>query len=251
MAANGQDTYGWHLHGQGAIEPSLIAPAAGTLKGQGATQLPVATYYPMLRAQGATEYLVLLAVVLVIALVAIALLGFFPGMSGDTQETQSKMYWQSATPVSIVVGAAKIYASSGETYLYLRFKNAGLHPIRIIGIFGGDGAKITQFFSTATCGLNAGYHNISDHYYMGPDETKYFGFVGHFNVPCDRQVVAQTSTTSGFRIGGASSVCQNSATAPGMVEIKKFGFEYIEYVEGIPITKRQVGTAPLVIGCKI
>ena len=40
-----------------------------------------------MKAQGATEYLVLLAVVLIVALVSVALLGFFPGMAGDIQTT--------------------------------------------------------------------------------------------------------------------------------------------------------------------
>jgi len=60
--------------GQGAIELAS-APTAGTLVGQ-----------------GATEYLVLLAVVLIVALVSVALLGFFPGMASDAQITQSQIY---------------------------------------------------------------------------------------------------------------------------------------------------------------
>lgn len=54
-----------------------------------------------MRGQGATEYLVLLAVVLVIALVSIALLGFFPGLSTDTKITQSQSYWRSVRPFAI------------------------------------------------------------------------------------------------------------------------------------------------------
>jgi len=46
----------------------------------------------LFRAQGATEYLVLLAVVLIVALVSVALLGFFPGMASDAQITQSQIY---------------------------------------------------------------------------------------------------------------------------------------------------------------
>jgi len=46
------------------------------------------------RGQGATEYLVLLAVVLIIALVSIMLLGYFPGMATDAKITQSSAYWR-------------------------------------------------------------------------------------------------------------------------------------------------------------
>jgi len=56
-----------------------------------------------LKGQGATEYLVLLAVVLIIALVSIALLGFFPGMASDAKMTQSASYWRGeARPFAIL-----------------------------------------------------------------------------------------------------------------------------------------------------
>ena len=56
-----------------------------------------------LEAQGATEYLILLAVVLIIALVSVALLGFFPGVSYDARVAQSDAYWQGeARPLQIV-----------------------------------------------------------------------------------------------------------------------------------------------------
>jgi hypothetical protein len=57
---------------------------------------------PKFKAQGSTEYLVLLAVVLIIALVSLALLSFFPGTSLDAKLTQSKTYWSSASPIAIV-----------------------------------------------------------------------------------------------------------------------------------------------------
>ena len=53
------------------------------------------------RGQGATEYLVLLAVVLIVALVSVALLGFFPGMASDARIAQSSAYWKSVKPFSI------------------------------------------------------------------------------------------------------------------------------------------------------
>ncbi len=54
------------------------------------------------KGQGATEYLVLLAVVLIIALVSIALLGFFPGLASDAKITQSSSYWRSASPFALL-----------------------------------------------------------------------------------------------------------------------------------------------------
>lgn len=55
------------------------------------------------KGQGATEYLVLLAVVLIIALVSIALLGFFTGLASDARITQSNSYWRGeARPFAIL-----------------------------------------------------------------------------------------------------------------------------------------------------
>jgi hypothetical protein len=56
-----------------------------------------------MKGQGATEYLVLLAVVLIIALVSISLLGFFPGLASDAKITQSSTYWRGqASPLAIL-----------------------------------------------------------------------------------------------------------------------------------------------------
>ena len=193
-----------------------------------------------MRGQGATEYLVLLAVVLIVALVSVALLGFFPGMASDSQMAQSQVYWRSASPVSIVENAAVVYTAAGNTYLYLRIKNTGAYPIRVTGIVGADGQKATQFNNPAgNCGAAAGYVNISDYFYLGPGEEKFFAS-WPFN-SCDWRVFAIMGPSSTISIGGASSLCQNSTPSPGMLDYKTLGFEYILYIEGQQITKKQAG----------
>ena len=189
------------------------------------------------RGQGATEYLVLLAVVLIVALVSVALLGFFPGMASDAQITQSQMYWRSATPIAIVESGAALRTTSGYTYLYLRFRNTGVYPIRITRIIGGDGTSITQSWSS-TCNVSD-YFNISDYFYLGPGEENYFAYIS--DTPCRWPIIASTNTSSSFTLGGASSLCQNSSASPGVLDYKSIGFEYILYIEGQQITKRQIG----------
>ena len=54
-----------------------------------------------IRAQGATEYLIILAVIIVIALVVVGVMGWFPGLGSGINEQQSKTYWQSASPFAI------------------------------------------------------------------------------------------------------------------------------------------------------
>ncbi len=69
-----------------------------------------------LEAQGATEYLILLAVVLIIALVSVALLGFFPGVSYEARVAQSDAYWSGeAQPIQIV----EHVVSSGGYYTFV------------------------------------------------------------------------------------------------------------------------------------
>jgi len=192
------------------------------------------------RGQGATEYLVLLAIVLIVALVSVALLGFFPGMASDSQRAQSEMYWESATPIAITEWAARMHSTNRYTYPYFRVKNNGAYPIRLTSIVGGDGTKITQFYSSSTaCGADTLY-NLTDYYYLGPGEEKYFGFYVFYG-SCDRRLIIRSISSSSYMLGGASSLCENSTIAPGTLAMPSMGFEYIVYIEGQQITKRQVG----------
>ena len=212
------------------------------MKGQGATRPACEPVYHLL-GQGATEYLVLLAVVLIVALVSVALLGFFPGMASDAQRQQSEMYWRSASPIAISEWSA-IY-SSGVTviYPYLRLRNNGVYPIRVTALIGADGGKTTQFYGS-NCGASyPPLSNISDYFYLASGEEKYLAQGSMFGLPCTWNIYTYSGATSGTRIvGGASSVCQNSTSSPGVLQYNSFGFEYIEYLDNNQqIIKRQIG----------
>ena len=79
-----------------------------------------------LKAQGATEYLVLFAVVLIIVMVVVALLGFFPNMAGGTQQTTSDTYWAGTRPLSIV--NQKVNSTGNVTVM---FQNNEAYPVTI------------------------------------------------------------------------------------------------------------------------
>ena len=131
----------------------------------------------LFRAQGATEYLVLLAVVLIVALVSVALLGFFPGMASDAQMTQSKAYWQSASPLQIIESDARAYSNTvGYNSLYIRFRNAGSYPITVTKLLGGNNQSINIVWVGS-------YANMSDYYYMAPGDEKYIGYRYVFSSP--------------------------------------------------------------------
>ncbi|VVB58686.1 Uncharacterised protein [Candidatus Anstonella stagnisolia] len=130
-----------------------------------------------LRGQGATEYLVLLAVVLIIALVAISLLGFFPGLALDAKKTQSDPYWKAALPFGILE-----HSYSGSTgNLTVVLQNNGGDRLTIInitigtvtfnvstanysGVFSGGEKKVYIIGGMGTCNAGSSYEfpvNIS------------------------------------------------------------------------------------------
>ena len=87
-----------------------------------------------MRGQGATEYLVLLAVVLIIALVSIALLGFFPGLATDAKITQSNSYLRGeARPFAVLEHSI----SSGTATLVMQ-NTEGAGMLRVTNITMGD-----------------------------------------------------------------------------------------------------------------
>ena len=213
---------------------------------------PPPAYHAFL-AQGATEYLVLLAVVLIVALVSVALLGFFPGMASDAQITQSQMYWQSATPIAITEWAARYANVSAEyTHIYMRIRNTGSYPIRLSKILiNGRSTTLMCTYSGWWCGGT----NVTV-MYLYPGDEKIFAHASYF--PGTPQGSGTTGDSSGdmgkFFVpenqmpGSMSSNC--SQTAPyGTAVMNSFGFEYTQYVEGQQITKREVGAKPVVIRC--
>jgi len=92
------------------------------------------------KGQGSTEYLVLLAVALIVALVVIGLLGWFPGLGGGARETQSATYWAGASPFSVT--AVKIAGSGSQLTLANRLSD----KVVLTDISWGGGSV----FSTAT-----------------------------------------------------------------------------------------------------
>jgi len=204
-----------------------------------------------LRGQGATEYLVLLAIVLIVALVSVALLGFFPGMASDAQITQSQMYWQSASPIAIIETGAKYvcHSSANYTYPYLRIKNTGAYPITITKIWAGN-QNITYVW-TANWSPDV---LMSTRLAMAPGEEKILGRPAFFS-----GIPGSIYQFFGFlgagapnpyplaTLAAAQSLCQRDEPY-GTLVANNFGFEYIQTIEGQTITKRQAGK-PLVIKC--
>ena len=219
------------LQKKGLCRQGAIAPAAGTLKGQ-----------------GATEYLVLLAVVLGIGLIAISLLGNAPSTATDIVDIQQDTYWSSSFPISILEADAK-YSTPTRTEIYLKVKNNRNYPIRITAVVGGTTVKgrTPQVYVLNTT-------NISDLYYLGPGETGIFGYraAGYWpSIPENRRIriYIGDAANTGYYLYAATKICTRAGKDGGYLEIPNFGFEYITYINNVPITKKQIGSKPLIIKC--
>jgi hypothetical protein len=86
------------------------------------------------KGQGTTEYLIILAVIIVIALVVVGVMGWVPGLSGGITEQQSRAYWQSTSPFSIIE-----YKFSGTT-AELEIQNISANKLTLTSLqFDGEG----------------------------------------------------------------------------------------------------------------
>jgi len=197
-----------------------------------------------MKAQGATEYLVLLAVVLIIALVSVALLGFFPGMASDMQITQSQIYWRSASPIAVIEtpGAYAYTPSTQNTMAYWRIKNNGAYSIRLVKIYGQGGSTASEYQ----------YGNLTD-IYLAPGEETCFTHTALPAITCPNggpyRMYFHTGSgvASTHVLNGAKTVCNPDGT--GILGIPQFGFEYIQYMDGQQLTKKQIGSKDLLIKC--
>ncbi len=93
-----------------------------------------------MKGQVSTEYLIILAVVLVVALVVVFLVGGFAGLGAASLETQSKNHWAGTSPFSI-----KTFKASG-TSMELEMTNNDLERLTLTDVSFGN----TSIFSTAT-----------------------------------------------------------------------------------------------------
>ena len=123
----------------------------------------------------------------------------------------------------------------------MRLRNTGQYPIRISKVLVGEGS-LNQFWGTSGC------TNFSDYFYMAPGEEKAITSAGSPVVKLNIRTGTALQDRCQYN-GGASIVCQNATGNQGIAVINTFGFEYIEYIEGQQITKRQIGAKPLVIKC--
>ncbi len=115
-----------------------------------------------MKGQGSTEYLVIFAAVLVVALIVILLLSNFTGFAQKASVDQSVSYWAQANPIAL-----QAWSPSGDN-LTVRMQNRDTHRLYIsnmtldgtaptsfttIQLAGGESTETTLTFPAGTvCG---------------------------------------------------------------------------------------------------
>ena len=198
------------------------------------------------RAQGATEYLVLLGVVLIIAMVAIVLLNFFAGTSEDAAATETLALWQSQSPIAIIE-IAGAYGCNGyfcftnvDSGLYMRIRNTGSYPLKITKLIGstGQSADYTWYIYPSGGGYSAEMDSVMP--LIQPGEEMCIGPGIQIYSSCRYNFVFRPKpyNSNNQYLGGVQSVC--SSSGKGRLTVAPFGFEYQIIAGGNAVTKRQV-----------
>lgn len=119
-------------------------------------------------AQASTEYLVIIAVVLVLSLVILGLMGGFPSFSYNAQAGDSARYWSSsASPIAIIdfkqTGSALALRVENRAPVAIRLISltltaAGSYPASGLPLSLPPGGAATLNLTTESC---SGYQSIS------------------------------------------------------------------------------------------
>ncbi len=131
-----------------------------------------------MKGQGSTEYLVIFATALVVALIVISLLGGFVGFGIAGMEQQSQAYWRGITPFSI----QSIKMTSGEATiavqnkmpvkLYLNNIKFEGHSLNVDHAFSpGEMYTLTSIGYSTPCEDDQETYMVNDILFMYDDEN--------------------------------------------------------------------------------
>jgi uncharacterized protein (UPF0333 family) len=101
----------------------------------------------MRRGQAAIEYLIILAVVVIIALIVIGVIGGFPGMTRGISERDSASYWSSAD-----VGVTRYFikGTADATSSMVIFRNNRLFSVNVTSITFAGGSNLFNITEQGT-----------------------------------------------------------------------------------------------------
>ena len=184
-----------------------------------------------LSGQGATEYLVLLAVVLIVALVAIALLSSQTETISETKFAQNQLLWKSQTPVSISASAGYKYPYNTDLLVpYIEITNTGTDPIRLSTVYSGS--QNISYYQTSS--VQAALTNVV----ISPGDSICFGTYPQ----CIGVIsIAMTNSDSFCMPVGSClrALTSNCLTGGAGFARASIGFNYDVLVHGQSVSKKQ------------
>ncbi len=107
-----------------------------------------------LKGQAATEYLIILAVVVIIALIVIGVLGGFPGMTRGINERDSAAYW---TGADVGIIRYNLPASGNSTLVFRNNKNFQINLMNLTV----DGTTFSLGNASIAPGASLAFTNVS------------------------------------------------------------------------------------------
>ncbi len=104
------------------------------------------------KGQGATEYLIILAVVVIIALIVVSVLGGIPGIGKSSTKQASQAYWTTTD-----IGISEYYLSAATDSLVLTLRNNQDSTITInnVSVAGIVNASATMILSPGQTGVTS------------------------------------------------------------------------------------------------
>jgi len=142
------------------------------------------------KGQATIEYLVLLAVAIIIALVIFAFMGWVPGFAGSLKERQVRLFWSSQFPIQI--RDYKVTTTGAEFML----QNVGDSKIEIID-FSANGVTDPLDLSGSEAYLTAGQQKV------------FKSDAGAINCSVAGEVYELTNVTIGYDvIGGITNMSE-------------------------------------------
>lgn len=114
------------------------------------------------RGQGTTEYLIILAIVIVIALVVVGVLGGFPSLGAGVSQGQSRTYWTGTSPLAIVewqvstTTGTLVFKNLTAGTIQLTDVNWNGNSVSLTDVNIGAGATVNVTDTDMTCGVSAG-----------------------------------------------------------------------------------------------
>jgi len=213
----------------------------------------------ILLGQGATEYLVILAVVLVVGLMVVTLLGGFTSSAGDAQDAQNEMYWQSRTPIAVMGGKAD--SQLWENTAYIILKNSGKYPVELLAIGPMNYYTMSVDLTDETLSLEGKMEPLSSEWRGGDSYSVYIApprGTGLAEYTQKNTLNPGEQIMVGFSVYNvldpnynAKQLCRYSSGQTGKVlELKKLTLYYSENVNGVKIVKKQeMNEKPFYLQC--